>query len=573
MILDQLIAFRERIPAEDAVPKGYKRQKVRWALNVSADGRVVGLSDLGTGKNATQHETPYAKRTSATKPLLLVDKPGYVLGQPEGDTDKHAAKASERHAAYLDLLDATADAAGDAQVARLAAALRDPAQLDRARDLLTAETWKPGDLILPVVGGETLHDRPAVRAVWQSRLAAAAAEKSGLTAECMACGRERPIARTHPIELLVGPDRVGMVTGNAAAFLSHGLEQSEIAPMCHDCARAYGEALRFLLRSPEHHLRVGDATWLFWTRDPATDFPFGRAIEDPAEADVRELLRAPHTGRQDRADGDAFYTLVVASNKSRLVVRSWLTLSVGQAKDNLRGYLDRQRVVGRGGDDAPLKLRALAGATARALKDVPEWVYTSLLEHALADRPLPTTILLSALRRAAVEEHPVTRPRAALIRLALASSHPDLVTSATLMPDHTHPAYHCGRLLSLLSDIQDEAIGANATLVDRFYGSASTSPASVFGTLMAKSVPHLSKLRRDSRKAWLGRFFQREVTAVMQHFSPEDGFPSTLSPTEQGLFAIGFYHQKHRPKKDATPDADTSPDTGAPADAALETDA
>lgn len=566
MILDQLLAFRERIPADDEIPAGYKRQAVRWMLTVAPDGRVLGVDDLGTGKDATRDETPYVNRTSATKPLLLVDKPGYVLGIPEGETPKHAAKATERHAAYLALLDTAAEATGDADVARLAATLRDEAQVSRARDLLMAQKWKPGDLILPRINGEAPHGRAAIRRFWQSETAGAAAEKSNLTAECLGCGNVRPIVRTHPVELLVGPDRVGMVTGNASAFLSHGLQQSEIAPMCQDCARAYGEALRFLLQSPEHHLRVGDATWLFWTKNPASSFPFGRAIEDPTEADVRSLLRSPQAGQEVEADADAFYALVVSSNKSRLVVRSWLALSVGEAKQNLRDYFERQRVAGYDGTEAPLKLRALAGATVRALKDVQPSTYTALLEHALTGRRLPATLFLSALRRAAVEEHPVTRPRAALLRLALASQN--VMTTPALDPGSVSPAYHCGRLLSLLSDIQDEAIGANATLVDRFYGSASTSPASVMGTLVAKSVPHLSKLRRDPRKAWLERFFQRELTAVIQHFDPAEGFPRTLSPTDQGLFAIGFYHQKHRPRKAVTVDASTdAPAAADPTDA------
>jgi CRISPR-associated protein Csd1 len=65
-----------------------------------------------------------------------------------------------------------------------------------------------------------------------------------------------------------------------------------------------------------------------------------------------------------------------------------------------------------------------------------------------------------------------------------------------------HPAYKCGRLLAVIERIQSAAIGnPNATLTDRYYGSASTTPASVFGVLLRMTQPHLSKLRKQSARA------------------------------------------------------------------------
>src|SRR5690606_2321566 len=92
-------------------------------------------------------------------------------------------------------------------------------------------------LILPMVDGVVLSNLPGPRRFWQELQDNSANEKSSLNAECMTCGNVRSIARTHPVELLVGADRVSMVTGNAQSFLSYGLKQSEIAPMCQTCAR------------------------------------------------------------------------------------------------------------------------------------------------------------------------------------------------------------------------------------------------------------------------------------------------------------------------------------------------
>ena len=102
----------------------------------------------------------------------------------------------------------------------------------------------------------------------------------------------------------------------------------------------------------------------------------------------------------------------------------------------------------------------------------------------------------------------------------------------------SHPAYKCGRLLAVIERIQSAAIGnPNATLTDRYYGSASTAPASVFGVLLRLTQPHLSKLRKQ--REGLAIFLER----ILQDAMP-DHFPITLSPIEQSLFALGYYHQR-----------------------------
>lgn len=114
----------------------------------------------------------------------------------------------------------------------------------------------------------------------------------------------------------------------------------------------------------------------------------------------------------------------------------------------------------------------------------------------------------------------------------------------------SHPAYKCGRLLAVIERIQSMAIGnPNATLTDRYYGSASTTPASVFGVLLRMTQPHLSKLRKQ--REGLAITLERDLQNAMP-----DHFPTTLSLTEQGLFALGYYHQRREfftPRNTTTP--------------------
>ena len=109
----------------------------------------------------------------------------------------------------------------------------------------------------------------------------------------------------------------------------------------------------------------------------------------------------------------------------------------------------------------------------------------------------------------------------------------------TSCPD---PAYLCGRLLSVLEAVQFAALGdINATIVDRYYGTASSAPASVFGRLLRGAQPHLAKLQRDKP----GAFYRIDLQLqdILSGFE-EKQFPHTLDLLSQGRFALGFYHQR-----------------------------
>lgn len=164
----------------------------------------------------------------------------------------------------------------------------------------------------------------------------------------------------------------------------------------------------------------------------------------------------------------------------------------------------------------------------------------ALLHMSLQGGKLPNWILYQAIRRNKAERS-VTRPRLVLIKLALLSNWGIKKEEYLVKLDkgNTNPAYLCGRLLAELEAIQREAIKPKATIVDRFYGSASTAPASVFGNLMRGAQSHLAKLRKE--KPGLAVIFQKRLEEIQSGLS---AFPRVLTMEEQGLFALGYYHQR-----------------------------
>ena len=111
--------------------------------------------------------------------------------------------------------------------------------------------------------------------------------------------------------------------------------------------------------------------------------------------------------------------------------------------------------------------------------------------------------------------------------------------------EDTRPGYRMGRLLSVLEQLQ-RSQRQKATIVERFYGAASTRPATVFPALIRLAQHHLP---RSSGKG----FFQGRLGEVLDGVG---GFPATLNLEQQGLFALGYYHQRQEFfRSNAAPDA------------------
>jgi len=143
--------------------------------------------------------------------------------------------------------------------------------------------------------------------------------------------------------------------------------------------------------------------------------------------------------------------------------------------------------------------------------------------------------------------------RFALLRLVLNRNRTNSIMeiAPSLTTDTDDPAYNCGRLLALLATAQDKAHDFKLEgpgIAERYFGTASVSPASVFPLLLRLNRHHLSKIGKSKQFRGHERFIQQEIEAVLVLFKPvEQGrppsLPRTLDLQAQGRFALGFYQQ------------------------------
>ena len=561
-MLPQLCDYARRL---DLPPSLYSERPVRYIVELDASGRLLNSqptdtadpADRGT-RNGKRRLVPTVQRSSGIRPLLLADNAEYSFGLARDPTKQ--ARVDRAHAAYLEVVNRCAADTGDAAVQAVADFLNeDPGEqldLDHDFDRSANVTFGVGD-DLPI-------EAPAVQRFW-AREHDPALAKGAVIGQCLVCGKQRPVLKRLQAKLKRVPggqtSGTALISANAEAFKSYGLDASLIAPTCGECAELFTTGLNHLLASETQRTALGGAAFVYWTRDDVPEFNPMRDVTQPDPGQVQALLESTFKSREPAPfDDTKFYALSLSGSGGRAVVRDWIDTTVGEVQTNLARWFRQQRIVGRNGEPAePVGLYALAAATVRdANKDLSPLTPRALVRAALAGTPLPPNLLSEAVRRNSADQN-VTRPRAALIkavlqRQGLGEEEDPMIQ---LDPDNVDPAYRCGRLLSVLESVQYQALGITA-VTDRFYGTASSAPASVFGRLLRGAQPHLTKLQRDKPGAY--HALQRRLEEVMAGLR---GFPKTLDMEDQGLFALGFYHQRAHDRARARARREgIDPDTG-----------
>jgi CRISPR-associated protein Csd1 len=574
MMLEALVALAERKGLVD--DPSFAKRSVHYQLRIDGEGRPVALIPLGEGGRGLEIAVPSPpKRSVGITPAFLVDNAQYVLGTPKRKKGKAAEESAVLRApqcllAYTESIESAAGATGDEGLRAVASFLaRRSADASGAADVesMAMDHEWTGDenlaFVLESDGGTYVHERPMVRAYWSAQRAAATGE--GALQRCLVTGALAAPVRLHDsIKRIPEAQSSGasLVSFNQSSFTSHDFVQGANAPVSQRAADGYVRALNHLLEgSGERRFRGGvslgpDTVMVFWSRDEDPTADVLLDLLDPQKADeedMRTTLEAAWNGLAPR-EWDAnqrFYVLTLSGNASRVVVRDWLETTAARVKANVRRYFADLAL---GGEPEPMPigrlLRSLE-ATPSATSDkrgISAVLSTRLMRAALHGTAFPREILHAALTRLRLPPHErewrgSLRARVGLIKATLIRLHPDRPQEVTVSLDpanHSVP-YLLGRLFAAIERLQGAALGddLNATIRDRYFGSASSTPSLVFPRLLRVSVHHATKAERDGR-GWP----ERVKAEIMNHLPATGAFPATLDLEAQGLFAVGYYHQR-----------------------------
>jgi CRISPR-associated protein Csd1 len=451
---------------------------------------------------------------------------------------------------------------------------------------------KPKDLIALRSGAAIFpFEKPTACSFWAHHLEQTCCQGVGF---CSICGAERSTVRVLPWQFSLFDYSCPISSFNKAAFDSFGKKQTANSPMCFQCASKASQVLQYLAQSVRHSAVLaqdeskGDSKAplrnqraVFWLRNEANHAAAqsGRTIDlqevlrkpldpnadlgpPPAEvAQMKSLLGIPWSPEHSalRLDENRFYLAVLSPNKSRLVLREWMEESVGIVVEKMSAFVDATSVVNGNGTEVvfptiPRMLEGLKPWGARNAGIDPS-LARGLLRTAYRGLPPPPGLLDLAVQRYRIpdrlsdrkEEEEMEARRTVLVammKLGITYGQQEAITLQKLDTSRRSSAYLSGQLLAVLEEAQMRASRwkINSTLVDRYYGAASTAPGSVLGQLLNQTTKsHMPKIRKEG---WGYAALEESLEDALAKLDECGGFPSTLTLKKQAEFALGFYHQR-----------------------------
>jgi CRISPR-associated protein Csd1 len=572
--LHDLYGRLEEDPEYEVAPPGRSYQKVGFIVVIDRDGTLVDIQDARTpsGPRMVPRRVLVLGSTkpsgSGLNPCFLWDAPTYLLGWNPSDPERGRRTFNAFRDRHL-REEAGIGAADFSAVCRFLESW-DPG---RCRDFPVLEEAGTGFGVFQIRGEPRfVHQLPEIEAWWVSR---PPEEEPGPMGQCLVTGRTAPIARLHPkIKGVAGSQPSGATIAgfNDSAYWSYGNEQSFNAPVSGEAAHRYSTALNALTEGSfreKHRLVVGHTTVVFWTDRPcAAEDVFlafaarGSDAVDPSEAQdpavrgkISAFLRALKLGREayaalDAASGYTGYFLLglAAPTPARVAVRFFHRSTLADLLEKLRIHHRDTCIERRFGEGAKhpepefpsinilLDQTCPMGSNKKPDRDkIPPLLAGMLLEAIVTGCRYPDS-LYSAVMRRIVADREVNYPRACVIKGYLVRNMGKEV-SMSLDRTRTEPAYRLGRLFAALEKTQRDALGGelNASIRESFFASASATPGVVFPRLLRTYQHHLAKLEG-------GRKVNREKL-VQEILDSIDRIPAQLGLPDQGLFAIGYYHQ------------------------------
>jgi CRISPR-associated protein Csd1 len=592
VILQALAKYYDRMIQDevaDLEPEGYKRVAIPFVIVLRKDGSPLGIDDTRTGEGRSSRARTYivpkifeGSRTVNVKANLLWDKGSYVFGvSTEGKPERLKAQKENFLSTILEYFPNKDTDDGVKAVVNF---------IKRHQESIKAypewEEIKTKDPFLAFrLDGEQslICNRDAVKEAIVNKTTTS---EKGL---CLITGKIDNLTHLeNPIKGLRGSGKgeSHLVSFNDSAYWSYGKKggksRHKNAPISKSASAAYVTAINYMQRDNSQWLKVGDATTVFWAEkknkieDWFTDI-FGELAKgesDQDKAGIRALFESMKTGAPPiEWNLNQFYVLGLSPNSARIAIRFWYAGTVAEVATNILRHFEDISIVHADYEMPNCLLNELLVATAIETKDLKKTnrVYFrgkyydvisnlagDVMKAILAGTPYPRTLLNAVITRTKAEQSKkdsktgksiqnINYPRAALIKAILArearyrNSNIQEV-GMSLDTSNTNPAYLLGRLFAVLEKVQIESAGGegkiNATIRDRFYGSASSTPVVAFPRLMKLKNHHLAKLERFKG------FYEKLFGEITDKLTADNSFPSHLSLDDQGRFAIGYYHQR-----------------------------
>lgn len=409
---------------------------------------------------------------------------------------------------------------------------------------------------------------------------------------CSICGksdyRVRNLSTHGTIDGVIPRNPLGnyLISYEGDAFSSYDLAGNDNSLVCTHCAKAYVEAMNWLL-APQSWIPTGkknkkrpdyknrkdisdDTQVVFWLRK-ADETSVLDILDNPTEENIHSLFDSVYSGSKTSAtklDADTFYSLTLSGAAARIAIRDWIETSLDNLQSNLVQWFQDIEITKYDSNEKKIskyypRFNSLVlSAKSKSDSTVQHGRIGAVLwKSAVLGFSPPLWLLNSILNRIRAEQS--EKPpeggklsqwefklpeRIALLKLYLNRSNKQNERNnimAELDETNKNTAYICGCIFAVLESIQYFASGGslNAGIRERFFSFASTMPSTAFGRLMKLTQHHLSKISKD--EPWRAKILDEKLQDLICKLEGSC-FPTVFSLEDQACFAIGYYHQKQK---------------------------
>lgn len=557
MILKALYDYYNR--CDNLPAKGMEEKEIGFLIVLSPEGKFLRFEDCRTGKD---HARVYlvkkhVGRSSAAVANYLYDNSAYVLGYSE--------KSNGKEQQYFDTF--------KAKVETIAEVFPDNKDISAIK----AFYKNSREDIIQTISQDTLWEdiKKNLSKKYstfsfriEGDLKIVAEKKEILQLEecdssdakvCLVSGKYGVPVDTTTATMIPGSQATAKLVAFQvnSGYDSYGKSKCGNAPISENAEFAYTTALNSMLqRGSRNKFMLGSRTFVFWASNnneasleaEASLFEllgFQEEASDDPNANVmkvRKVFESIYSGILQTGLDDKFYILGLAPNSARIAVVYWSETTLKDFAEKILKHFSDMEIHDTRKDKKPymgireiISAVTLGGKMSDATPNLPEAVVKSIFQGL----PYPATLYSACLRRIRAEQK-LTITRAAIIKAYLnRQSNNNKKINIMLDKDNNNQGYLCGRLFAVLENLQFAANGQDS-IRSSYMNAASTTPSTVFSTILKLSNNHYGKLAKD--KKGLANFFDNQKKEIMAML---EEFPDTLELNDQGRFFLGYYHQKN----------------------------
>ena len=559
MILKALYDYYNRcgnLPAP-----GMEEKEIGFVIVISKEGKFLRFEDCRTDKTIGRVYLvkKHVSRSSAAVANYLYDNSAYVLGYSDkDDSEKNQLYFNTFVEKVQSILDRMPDNSDIRTLMNFYAQGREAIHSEVEQDPLWEDIKKNLSKKYSVFSFRIEGDLRILAEKKELMQTNEGTKNDNSRGLCMVTGVQGELVDTTTATMIQGSQATAKLVAFQvnSGYDSYGKEKCGNAPISHEAEFAYTTALNTMLRRDSRNkFTVGNRTFVFWasSNDKAAEqaeeslfdlLGYSEEKKDNPNAkieQVRKVFTAIYSGSLSTSLEDRFYILGLAPNSARIAVVYWSETPLRDFAGKILRHFDDMEIIDTRKDRKPymgikdiLSAVTLGGKQSEATPNLPE----SIIKSIFLGTPYPYTLLSACIRRIRAESGDGNAARITRIAIIKAFLNRQNVNDKRMeiMLDkrNTNQGYLCGRLFAVLDRIQEDANGISS-IRERYMNAASSTPSSVFATILNLSSHHLENLSNEGKKVFYEKLKQEIIDKISS-----DGFPAHLDLQDQGRFFVGY---------------------------------